>query len=96
MLQRVVEEICKDENVKDAVEQLIMSLSMVRTFSRIADPEIHQYFQVYAPAGEGAHVDLVLASANADANVRAIAVRDLYKVLANEEADDEEKVSELP
>ena len=36
VLQKGTEEICKDEDVKDGVEQLIMSLSMVGTFHRIA------------------------------------------------------------
>jgi hypothetical protein len=48
--------------------------------------------QIPAHTAHGANIDLVLASVNADANVRAIAVRDMHKLLSSNKINAEEAV----
>ncbi|KAH8084910.1 armadillo-type protein [Cristinia sonorae] len=66
-----------DETSKEALQQALLSLSL--------DTSAHKDI----PGG----TDMVIASANADGNVRAIAVRDLYAKLANGSLSESESAS---
>ncbi|KAH9921142.1 uncharacterized protein B0H18DRAFT_1086220 [Fomitopsis serialis] len=70
---RIVESVCeeamKEEDKREAVEQIVLSLAMITPG--------------HAKAGK-ADADMVIASLSADANVRAVAVRELCDKLASE------------
>jgi U3 small nucleolar RNA-associated protein 10 len=84
----------EDEDVVASVEQLIISLSVVRYHIMYQPIFLITYLvvlQVPATRGSseaGRNVDMILATSNADAKVRAIAVKDLLDSLSKEELVD--------
>ncbi|KJA17838.1 hypothetical protein HYPSUDRAFT_191636 [Hypholoma sublateritium FD-334 SS-4] len=65
-----VDEVCgQDESVKEAVEQLLISLSMPSTVAEQGNAQ--------------ESIDMILASANADAKVRSAAVKGLLKSISD-------------
>ena len=76
VVQKVTQEIIEeDDDKKDAVEELIISLSTTQAVS--------------ASTKDAASLDLIVSSTHADVNVRAIAVKKLIASLPREvESDD--------
>ena len=83
ILQKVVEErVAKEEDAKESLEQLVISLSLVRPpFSTPVPPADYLRKQAYDKR-PGAGADSILASIHADSNVRIAAVRGLFGALS--------------
>ena len=83
ILQKVVEErMAKEEDVKESLEQLVISLSLVRPpFSTPVLPTDYLRKQAYDKR-PGAGADSILASIHADSSVRIAAVRGLFGALS--------------
>ncbi|KAJ2923032.1 hypothetical protein H1R20_g14063, partial [Candolleomyces eurysporus] len=80
IVQKIAEEIiAEDEDNKEAVEELVMSLSTTQNISSGSQN---------APS-----FDLIVSSTHADSNVRVIAVRKLVSSLVEATADDKESAS---
>lgn len=101
LLQKVAESLSEaDESVNDAVEQLVISLSMVSFFAHITSKTILNIFTKMNPAsGQPSRredIDMILASSNADVNVRLIAVKELIKSISGKEISNLENMVRKP
>ncbi|TFK48252.1 hypothetical protein OE88DRAFT_1664727 [Heliocybe sulcata] len=73
ILQKTAEKIiAEDEDAKEAVEQLILSLSIVQVSSALGHVD-------------GLSRDIIVGSSNADPSVRTISVRNIYEALGKDD-----------